>query len=233
MLAKINRFYTSLVFGKPILVLVLLLFVAAVFASQVPNFRLDASADSLLLEGDKDLEYSREINNRFGVRDSVIVAYTPLEGELFSRATIARMAQLRDDLMRVERVQSVDSILNVPVFLDTPLTGISEDYLTVMDPALDLDAAREELVASPVFSNAVVSPDGETAGMLVSFAPDERLKSLLNRRTELRNEEVAGTLTPEGVRGLRQVEADYSAYTVETGIRQTETIAGSRGILDR
>jgi len=233
MLAKITRLYTSLVFGKPILVLVLLLVIAGVFASQVPNFRLDASADSLLLEGDKDLEYSRVINNRFGVRDSVIVAYTPLEGELFSRATIDKLALLRDDLLAVERVQSVDSILNVPVFLDTPLTGISENYLTIMDPELDLETAKQELIASPVFSNAVVSPDGETAGMLVSFALDERLKSLIQRRTELRNEEAAGTLTEDGRRELRQVEQDYSAYTVETGIRQTETIATIRVILQK
>jgi len=232
MLAQLTRIYTNLVFGKPILVLLLLFAVAAVFSYQAQYFRLDASADSLLLEGDVDLEYSRFINNRFGVRDSVIVAYTPLQGELFSREVVDRLTLLRNDLLAVERVEAVDSILNVPVFLDTPLTGISEDYLTLLDPELDLAVAQAELVASPVFSNAVVSPDGKTAGMLVSFAPDERLKALLLRRTELRNGEAAGTLTAAERSELRQVETDYSAYTVETGERQTQTIARIRGILD-
>ena len=233
MLAKITRLYTLLVFGKPLVLIVLLLLIAGVFAYQAQYFRLDASADSLLLEGDADLEYSRIISNRFGVRDSVIVAYTPLSGELFSREVLDRLQELRDDLLAVERVQVVDSILNVPVFLDTPLTGISENYLTVMDPELDLQLAKAEIVASPVFSNAVVSPDGETAGMLVSFVPDERLKALLQRRTGLRNLEAAGTISVEEQAELRQVEADYSAYTVETGVRQTQTIAAIRSILDK
>lgn len=233
MLAKLTRLYIQLVFEKPLVVIVLLLLLAGVFAYQAQYFRLDASADSLLLEGDADLEYSRLINNRFSVRDSVIVAYTPLTGELFSREVLGRLELLRDDLLAVERVQAVDSILNVPVFLDTPLTGISENYLTVMDPALDLQVAKAEIVSSPVFSNAVVSPDGETAGLLVSFAPDERLKGLLQRRTDLRNLETAGTLSAAEQDELRQVEADYSAYTVETGVRQTQTIATIRSILDK
>lgn len=233
MLAIITRIYTQLVFRKPLVIIALLLLIAGVLAYQAQYFRLDASADSLLLEGDVDLEYSRIINNRFGVRDTVIVAYTPLSGELFSREVLDRLQQLRDDLLAVERVQAVDSILNVPVFLDTALTSISENYLTVMDPELDLQLAKAEIISSPVFSNAVVSPDGETAGMLVSFAPDERLKALLKRRTDLRNLESAGTISIEEQAELRQVEADYSAYTVETGVRQTQTIAAIRGILDR
>lgn len=232
MLAKITRAYTQLVFGKPILVLVFLFAVAGLFAYQAQYFRLDASADSLLLEGDKDLEYSREINNRFGVRESVTVAYTPLSGDLFSRPVLDKLALLREDLLTVDRVQSVDSILNVPVFFDTPLTGISEDYATVMDAGVDLEAAKAELVSSPVFSNALVSPDGETAGILVSFAPDERLQSLIQRRTDLRNAEQETGLTQAERTELAQVEAEYSAYTVETGQRQTETIARVRAILD-
>ena len=181
MSSKTARAYADLVFGKPYVVIVGLLLVVAFFAWHAQDFRLDASADSLLLEDDPDLEYSREINRRFGVRDSVTVAYTPA-GDLFSREELARLAALRDDLLAVEQVQSVDSILNVPVFGDTPLTGISEDYLTVMDEELDLAAAREEIMSSPVFRNAVISPDGRTAGLLASFFVDETYQNLLTRR---------------------------------------------------
>ena len=125
MLSRITRIYTNLVFGRPVPVLLVLLAITTVFAYHARNFRLDASADSLLLEGDKDLEYSRVINRRYGIRDSVIVAYTPLDAELFSREILQAMERLRRELLAVERVQSVDSILNVPIFLDTQLTAIS------------------------------------------------------------------------------------------------------------
>ena len=232
MLSRITQIYTSLVFGRPIWVLLILLTVASVFAYHARNFRLDASADSLLLEGDKDLEYTRFINTRYGIRESVIVAYTPLNGDLFARETLQHMQSLQEQLLTVDRVQSIDSILNVPIFEDTPLVGISENYLTLMDAELDLVAAREELISSPIFRNALISPDGETAGMLVNFEIDERSRSLIRRRTELRNKEVDATIAAAEVIELRRVEAEYAEYSVFTGTRLNQTIARIRGISD-
>jgi len=226
------RLYSQLVFGKPVLVIASLLLVVAFFAYHAQNFRLDASADSLLLENDPDLEFSREINVRYGSRDSVIVAYTP-HGELFDRAELAKLAQLREELLAIEQVESVDSILNVPIFGDTPLTGISEDYLTLLDEEVDFDAAREEIMTSPVFRNALLSPDGETAGMQVGFKIDETARGLITRRTELRNLEASGEISPEQQAELLSIEEEYAEYSVLAGDRQHQTIAEIRGILDR
>ena len=158
--------YEFIVFGKPRLVILALSLFVAFFAWHAQNFRLDASADSLLLENDPVLEFSREVSERYGTGDSVIVAYTP-KNALFARSSLARLTQLRDDLLSIPRVDAVDSILNVPVFGDTPLTGISEDYLTILDEEQDLQLAQEEIMANPVFQNALLSLDGNTAGLYV------------------------------------------------------------------
>ena len=221
---NLTRLYSGLVFDRPWLTLSVLILIAASFGYYAQFFRLDASADSLLLEGDAELEYSRQVNVRYGLRESVIVAYTPLEGELFSRPVLSRLQALRADLLTLPRVESVDSILNVPIFEDTPLTGISEDYLT-LEQEIDLAAAKAELMSSPVFSNAVVSPDGETAGMLVSFELDLKAQALLARRSELREAGALGVLDADDLAELRAVEQEYSAYTVMTGARQSATIA--------
>ena len=42
------------------------------------NFNLDASSDALLLEGDKDLKYLREINNRYESKDFLFLTYSPV-----------------------------------------------------------------------------------------------------------------------------------------------------------
>lgn len=231
MSSRSARFYVDLVFGRPFVVITVLLMVVAFFAWHAQDFRLDASADSLLLEDDPDLEFSREVNRRYGVRDAVTVAYTP-SGDLFSRPELIRLSALRDDLLEVEQVQSVDSILNVPVFEDTPLTGISEDYLTVVDEELDLEAARQEIMSSPVFRNAVISPDGTTAGLLVSFFVDETARGLLTRRSELRAKRRDGTLTDEEKLDLARVEAEYDSHSVVAADRQHETISEIREILD-
>ena len=228
---NLTRLYSGLVFDRPWLTLSVLIFIAASFGYYAQFFRLDASADSLLLEGDAELEYSRQVNVRYGLRESVIVAYTPLEGELFSRPVLSRLQALRADLLTLPRVESVNSILNVPIFEDTLLTGISEDYLT-LEQEIDLAAAKAELMSSPVFSNAVVSPDGETAGMLVSFELDLKAQALLARRSELREAGALGVLDADDLAELRAVEQEYSAYTVMTGARQSATIAEIRDLLD-
>ena len=192
---------------------------------------MDASADSLLLENDPDLEFSREVNNRYGLGDSVIVAYTP-DGDLFDRETLRRIEALREDLLEIDRVFGVDSILNVPVFGNTPLTAISEDYLTIMDEEQDLEMARQEIMESPVFSNALLSPDGTTAGLLVGFEIDEVSRGLLQRRTELRNIQSSREITPEQAQELIEVEAEYAEYSVVVADRQHEMISNIRAVLD-
>lgn len=231
MSSSITRSYSSLVFKKPYLVVAILVLMVGFFGWQAQYFRLDASADSLLLENDPDLEFSREMGVRYGIREAVTIAYTP-EGDLFSRAELDRLSALRDELLAIDRVESVDSILNVPVFEDTPLTGISEDYLTLLDEDIDLIAAEEEITNSPVFRNAVISPDGETAGISVSFAIDERARELIGRRTELRNKERAEQLSPEETSELEQVEEDYASHSVFAADRQHEIISAIRSTLE-
>ena len=223
--------YSDIVFGKPALVISVLLLLVAFFAWHAQDFRLDASADSLLLENDPDLEFSREVNNRYGLGDSVIVAYTP-DGDLFDREPLRRIEALREDLLEIDRVFGVDSILNVPVFGNTPLTAISEDYLTIMDEEQDLEMARQEIMESPVFSNALLSPDGTTAGLLVGFEIDEVSRGLLQRRTELRNIQSSREITPEQAQELIEVEAEYAEYSVVVADRQHEMISNIRAVLD-
>ena len=231
MLSTLAKRYSDLVFGNPTIVISFLLLLVVFFAWHAQNFRLDASADSLLLADDPDLEFSRKINTRYGVRDSVLVAYTP-EGDLFARDELSRLDELRNDLLAIARVESVDSILNVPLFGDTPLTAISEDYLTIMDEEQDLALAREEIINSPVFRNALVSPDGETASLLVSFSIDETLQTLVNRRTELRNLARRGEINADDVLELSEVEADFDEYSVVAADRQHQIIETIRNTLD-
>ncbi|SUZ55406.1 uncharacterized protein METZ01_LOCUS8260 [marine metagenome] len=231
MLSTLAKRYSDLVFGNPTIVISFLLLLVVFFAWHAQNFRLDASADSLLLADDPDLEFSRQINTRYGVRDSVLVAYTP-EGDLFARDELSRLDELRNDLLAIVRVEAVDSILNVPLFGDTPLTAISEDYLTIMDEEQDLALAREEIINSPVYRNALVSPDGDTASLLVSFSIDETLQTLVNRRTELRNLARREEISADDALELSEVEADFDEYSVVAADRQHQIIETIRDTLD-
>ena len=69
--------YQNIVLKKPKLVFTSLLIVLISFGYFSKDFRLDASSDTLLIEGDPDLEYLREINQRYGAKDFLVLTHTP------------------------------------------------------------------------------------------------------------------------------------------------------------
>ena len=63
-------------FSKITLVLLAVLVVFSLYQSR--NFNLDASSDALLIDGDPDLKYLREVNETYGSKDFLVLTYTPI-----------------------------------------------------------------------------------------------------------------------------------------------------------
>ena len=66
MIKKISLLYEQYIIRYPGIVLIMLSIVLMVSLTNINNFKLDASADTLILEDDKDLNLFREINDRYG-----------------------------------------------------------------------------------------------------------------------------------------------------------------------
>ena len=107
-------FFDKVIFRRPQLVICCVLVVVALLGYKAQDFRLDASAETLIIENDRDLNYSRLIDNRYGVQDFLLLAYTP-QDDLFSDNVLADLERLKNELLQMERVSSVVSILNVPL----------------------------------------------------------------------------------------------------------------------
>ena len=63
-------------FSKITLFFFIIFIVFAIY--QARNFNLDASSDALLLEGDPDLKYLREVNETYGSKDFLVLTHTPI-----------------------------------------------------------------------------------------------------------------------------------------------------------
>ena len=114
-------FYQAIVLARPkvtVVLLILLSFIATFFAQ---NYKVDASADALVLEGDEDLAFFREIGNRYAAEDFFVIAYQPKQG-LLSQQSLSALAALVDDLGSVNGVSSVISVLDVPLLYSPKLT---------------------------------------------------------------------------------------------------------------
>ena len=189
-------FFDRLVLQHPFVVLLCMLAAIGFLAFGARGFRLDASAETLMLEHDEDLQYTRLINSRYGESDFLVLTYTP-KRELFSQESLAVLAKLRDDLKSVQRVSSVMSILDVPLLENPPvsLKELTADLPTLASPTVDKELARNELRDSPFAQNLLLSPDLRTTAMLITLASDDTYRDLAQRRNELRRKKAAGPLT--------------------------------------
>jgi predicted RND superfamily exporter protein len=162
------------VLDRPWLALAVVAIVAGVLAIFVPRFELDASADSLLLEQDADLRYYRSIVARYGSDNFLVVTYTARR-DLFSATTLADLTELRDELFAMTSVRQVISMLDVPL-IETPGTSLAtlqKNVPTLESPTTDPQRARAELRNSPIYSNLLMSFDGDTTALLVRFRENE------------------------------------------------------------
>ena len=76
------RFYQAIVLARPKVTVVFLILLSLVAAFFAKNYKVDASADALVLEGDEDLAFFREIGKRYAAEDFFVIAYQPQQGLL-------------------------------------------------------------------------------------------------------------------------------------------------------
>ncbi len=233
LLQRFSSFYQILVLKKPILTLLLVSLVVVFFAYHAPAFRLDASSDSLVLEHDKSLEYYRAIRARYGSDDFLFLTYTPQQ-DLFSDEVLADLKALRDELLSMQRVDSVVSLLDVPLIQSPPVTlnQLSRHIPTLQQPQTDKALARDEFLSSPLYLNLLISPDGNTTALQVNFRRDETWHRLLNERNQLREKRLLGELSEEEKQQLQSLSQQFDAYNTELQDQVRSDIEQVRGIMD-
>jgi predicted RND superfamily exporter protein len=228
-----EAFFDKVILGWPRLVIVFLFIVISFLGYHSKDFRLDASSETLVMEGDKDLEYSRLINSRYDVSDYLVVTYAPKE-DLFSEKTLNRLGQLKEDLEKVQGVESVLCILNVPL-LESPLVPIKElasNIKTLESPEVDLELARKEFQNSPLYRDLLVSPDLKTTSLLLYLPTDQVYEDLLSRRNHLREKQNAQGLSKIETAEFETVSKELQQHRDQMRDSAHQTILAIRGTME-
>jgi len=237
-ITKQNRFaglieqYEALVLDRPMLSLLLLGVMLAFFALYIPAFELDVSADSLVLENDADLEYYRNIRARYGSDDYLIITYSA-EGNLFSKENLQHIRELRDRLRAIEGVESVTSILDVPLLESPPisLNELREGAPVLEQAGTDVALARQELQTSPLYRNRLLSADGGTCAIQVNLFYDESYHDLRQQRNALREAKLSGELTAAQLKQLNEVSAQFDEASKVVKAKEEQVIRQVREVM--
>jgi len=207
----LSHFYQNIILKNPKSILLLLLITLLSFGYFSKDFRLDASSETLLIEGDPDLKYLKEINERYGSKEFLILTYTP-NGGMITESSINNLLSLK------YKIQSLDWVHSVVTLLDIPLLSNSEaslqkrlnNFKTLKDENVDKEKGFSEILNSPVFRNFVISEDGNTSGIIVYIKKTE-LKNI-EKKSKNEIEKYKDTLKKKNHENITQIREVINGY---------------------
>jgi len=227
--------YQFLVTQKSGLLLAGVLLLSVLAGSQTTKVQLDASSDSLLLQGDPDLAFFRESSRHYPSGEFLILTWSP-NGPLLANASLEPLSRMVAELERLPGVSAVTSMLDVPLLESPPLSlaalAESDSIPTLRDP-VDRTLVLKEFTTSPIYRNLLVGEAGDLSAVQVSLESDQEMAELLLERESLRKRDAAGELDDEAKSALLAVERAYDLQLAEESTRRAELVAAVRGIADR
>ena len=214
----------------------LLVLISLIFFSlyQSKNFNLDASSDALLLEGDPDLKYLREVNQTYGSKDFLVLTYAPVSS-FTEKETILNLQLLKSKIEKLTWVDSVVTIIDVPLLKSTD-EGLMErlkNYKTLAYPEIDKKRGFDEIINSPIYKNYVISEDGKTSGIVVYLKKDERLAEYIKIKDKYFLQSKEGGLTKNEKINYKKFVKEYEDYKNLYNIRNHQNIQEIRDVIEK
>jgi predicted RND superfamily exporter protein len=174
----INQLYKKFL-ERPKLILVTLILIFSFSVYNAKNFQLDASADSLLLENDPDLNYLRSVNERYSSEDFFVITYSPKKR--INEESLKELKKFVDEINNIKWVSKSISVLNAPLFesSDLPLIEKIKNIQYIVTPGIEINRALNELKNSPVYKKLIINEDGTTFGIVVYIKDNKEYLSAL------------------------------------------------------
>ncbi len=228
------KLYSKLVsdFHKFTLLLISIIILISFYFSK--NFNLDASSDALLLEGDKDLKYLREVNNRYGSKDFLFLTYSPVTS-FTDEDTIINIQLLKSKIEKLAWVDSIITIIDVPLLKssDEPLMERLKNYKTLSYPNLDKNRGFQEILNSPIYQDYVISKDGKTSGVVIYLKKDERLNEYIKLKEKYYFEKKEKKQSNADKKKYKEFLKEYEDYKNLYNKRNHQNISEIREIINK
>ena len=184
-----NNFYNKIL-KYPLIIVAFFftIFLASIYQSK--NFELDASADTLLIENDPDLNYLRELNKKYKSEEFFIITYSPKN--LSITEAIKELEKLILEINNLDWISKTISIINAPLLQSTnePLIDRIKNLKYITSDNIDTQKALNELTSSPVYKDLIISKDAKTFGIVAYLKDNKKYLNALEEKTKILNSKI-------------------------------------------
>ena len=227
--------YQRMIIDHPWRAAALVFSVTLLMSFGLPHFKLDASADSLTLEYDEDLNFFREVSKRYGSDNFLIVTFSPKSGDLFDAKNLAILDSISSNLSKISGVQSTLSMLDAPL-LYSPKISVSDldrPLKTLLSEGVNKQAAKQEFLTSPIYKDMLLSADGTTTGIVAKLSLDPQYLELVTQRDSLRLLRDTQELTEEEHQQLNNISNEFLDYRTAKAFDDHQRVARVRTLMDQ
>ncbi|MCF3651521.1 efflux RND transporter permease subunit [Synoicihabitans lomoniglobus] len=179
-------------------VLALFVVIAGILSWQASRFEINASAETLLTKDNQIYQQAQSVNRRFSPQEFLLVVYRPRDHDVLSEQTFADLRTLSAELIKLPRVASVRSLLNVPLLSLAPggLSGdLDPDQWTIEANDFSNKEIKSALTGHPIYQDLLVNQDFSATAIQVSFKRDSELEGIENAVLDLRRGAVEAKLS--------------------------------------
>ncbi len=209
----LNNLYQQYLLKYPKIILVIVSIVLMIMVSFTLKLEIDASAETLLLEGDKDLEFSREVSKVFATSDYFVITYT-IEDDLLNEKNIQNIDNISKDILQLSKVDSVNTILNVPLLQSPPrpISQLVKDVTTLQTKGIDKVLVKKEFLQSAIYKQNLVSEDFYTTAIMINMQMDEKYLQLIKNRDNYVKLQKVQKLTNEEKFAYQKAQLELKIY---------------------
>ena len=195
----INQLYKKFL-ERPKLILITLILIFSFSIYNAKNFQLDASADSLLLENDPDLNYLRAVNERYLSEEFFVITYTPKKK--INEESLKELKKFVDEINNIKWVSKTISVLNAPLFesSDQPLIEKINNIQYIVTPGIEINRALNELKNSPVYKRLIINDDATTFGIVVYIKDNKKYLSALKTNKDFLDKQQINKLSEKDLK---------------------------------
>ncbi len=139
------------------------------FASfYVKDFRIDASSDSLVSQGDEDFKYFSYYQELFPTKNSLVIAIK--SNDKVDKLLLAEIEKISKKLSVLPEVYSVFNINKAPILLlnKTNLLDLANNnYETIIDTNLAIKDVLNEFAKSPIYSDQIINKNKNITSIVI------------------------------------------------------------------
>ena len=156
--------------SKKLQIILLFFFIASlIFTSfYIRDFRIDASSDSLVSQGDEDFKYFSYYQDLFPTKNSLVIAIK--SNDKVDKLLLTEIEKISKKLSVLPEVYSVFNINKAPILLlnKTNLLDLANDnYETIIDTNLAIKDVLNEFAKSPIYSDQIINENKNITSIVI------------------------------------------------------------------